>query len=77
MRGVLVNLRVVLLSYLLGFFVLAAAGQGLAPPASSHQAAGQHVFATRCASCHGTNAMGGELRPRLWSECPCALTTNW
>ena len=70
MRGVLVNLRVVLLSYLLGFFVLAAAGQGLAPPASSHQAAGQHVFATRCASCHGTNAMGGEFAPSIVERVP-------
>ena len=70
MRGVPGNLRAVLLSYLLGFFVSAAAGQGPAPPASSPQAAGQHVFATRCASCHGTNAMGGEFAPSIVERVP-------
>src|SRR5580704_482811 len=70
MRGVPGNLRAVLLSYLFGFFVSAAAGQGPAPPASSPEAAGQHVFATRCASCHGTNAMGGEFAPSIVERVP-------
>jgi alcohol dehydrogenase (cytochrome c) len=39
-------------------------------PAGSPQAAGQHVFATRCASCHGTNAMGGEFAPGIIDRVP-------
>ncbi len=70
MRGVPGNLRAVLLSYLFGVFVSAAAGQGPVPPASSPEAAGQHVFATRCASCHGTNAMGGEFAPSIVERVP-------
>ena len=48
----------------------AASGQGLAPAAGSPQAAGQQVFATRCASCHGTNAMGGEFAPSIVERVP-------
>ena len=44
----------------------AAAVQAQAPPppplrAGSPQAAGRQIFVTRCATCHGTNAMGGEF----------------
>jgi alcohol dehydrogenase (cytochrome c) len=39
-------------------------------PPGSPQAAGQHVFATRCASCHGTNAMGGEFAPGIVERVP-------
>jgi alcohol dehydrogenase (cytochrome c) len=34
------------------------------------QAAGQHTFVTRCASCHGTNAMGGEFAPGIVDRVP-------
>jgi alcohol dehydrogenase (cytochrome c) len=56
--------------------VLAAAGvqaQGppLAPlPAGSPQAAGRQVFVTRCASCHGTTANGGEFAPSIVDRVP-------
>ncbi len=39
-------------------------------PPGSPQAAGQHVFATRCASCHGTNATGGEFAPSIVERVP-------
>jgi alcohol dehydrogenase (cytochrome c) len=34
------------------------------------QAAGQQVFATRCASCHGTKATGGEFAPSIVDRVP-------
>jgi alcohol dehydrogenase (cytochrome c) len=39
-------------------------------PAGSPQAAGQHIFVTRCASCHGTTAMGGEFAPGIVDRVP-------
>jgi alcohol dehydrogenase (cytochrome c) len=39
-------------------------------PAGSPQAAGQKIFATHCASCHGTNAMGGEFAPSIVERVP-------
>ena len=39
-------------------------------PAGSPQALGQHTFVTRCASCHGTNAMGGEFAPGIIDRVP-------
>jgi alcohol dehydrogenase (cytochrome c) len=41
--------------------------QAQVPPA---QAAGQQVFATRCASCHGTKATGGEFAPSIVDRVP-------
>jgi alcohol dehydrogenase (cytochrome c) len=38
--------------------------------AGSPQAAGHEVFATRCASCHGTNATGGEFAPSIVDRVP-------
>src|SRR3984957_20089233 len=64
----------VVLGGLMAFLPLAAVhGQGppLPPlPPGSPQAAGQHVFATRCASCHGTRAMGGEFAPSIVDRVP-------
>jgi alcohol dehydrogenase (cytochrome c) len=64
----------VVLGGLMAFLPLAAVyGQGppLPPlPAGSPQAAGQHVFETRCASCHGTRAMGGEFAPSIVDRVP-------
>jgi alcohol dehydrogenase (cytochrome c) len=64
----------VVLGGLMAFLPVAAVhGQGppLPPlPAGSPQAAGQHVFATRCASCHGTSAMGGEFAPSIVDRVP-------
>ena len=39
-------------------------------PAGSPQAAGQHIYATRCASCHGTTANGGEFAPSIVARVP-------
>jgi alcohol dehydrogenase (cytochrome c) len=39
-------------------------------PAGSPQAAGRQVFATRCASCHGTAATGGEFAPSIVDRVP-------
>src|ERR1700728_624832 len=39
-------------------------------PPGSPQAAGQQVFATRCAPCHGTNGMGGEFAPSIVERVP-------
>jgi alcohol dehydrogenase (cytochrome c) len=39
-------------------------------PPGSPQAAGQKIFVTRCASCHGTNAMGGEFAPGIIDRVP-------
>jgi alcohol dehydrogenase (cytochrome c) len=37
---------------------------------SSPQAAGQQVYATLCASCHGTSANGGEFAPSIVTRVP-------
>jgi alcohol dehydrogenase (cytochrome c) len=56
--------------------VLSAGGlraQGPPPPplpAGSPQAAGRQIFVTRCASCHGTNATGGEFAPAIVDRVP-------
>ncbi|MDB6043079.1 MAG: Pyrrolo-quinoline quinone [Gammaproteobacteria bacterium] len=62
--------RAALLSGLLAF--LSTGGvQAQAPlAAGSPQAAGHEVFATRCASCHGTNATGGEFAPSIVDRVP-------
>jgi alcohol dehydrogenase (cytochrome c) len=39
-------------------------------PADSPQAAGRQIFVTRCASCHGTNATGGEFAPAIVDRVP-------
>jgi alcohol dehydrogenase (cytochrome c) len=39
-------------------------------PAGSPQAAGRQLFVTRCASCHGTNATGGEFAPAIVDRVP-------
>ena len=39
-------------------------------PAGTPQAAGQHIFLTRCASCHGSYAMGGEFAPGIIDRVP-------
>jgi alcohol dehydrogenase (cytochrome c) len=39
-------------------------------PAGSQQAAGRQVFVTRCASCHGTAATGGEFAPSIVDRVP-------
>src|SRR5260370_11956306 len=41
-----------------------------APMASESQTAGRQVFATRCASCHGTTANGGEFAPSIGDRVP-------
>ncbi len=55
-------------------FATAVHGQGgppLAPlPPGSPQAAGRQIFVTRCASCHGTNAGGGEFAPSILERVP-------
>src|SRR5271167_4221117 len=66
--------RAVLLSALLALS-LAGRVQAQAPPpfplpAGSPQAVGQKIFATHCASCHGTNAMGGEFAPSIVERVP-------
>ena len=49
-------------------------GQGGPPlpplPPGSPQAAGRQIFATRCASCHGTYAAGGEFAPSILERVP-------
>src|SRR6266702_6433874 len=49
-------------------------GQGGHPlpplPPGSPQAAGRQIFVTRCASCHGTNAGGGEFAPSILERVP-------
>ncbi len=42
----------------------------LPPCRGSPQAAGRQVFVTRCASCHGTNANGGEFAPSIVERVP-------
>jgi alcohol dehydrogenase (cytochrome c) len=39
-------------------------------PTGSPQAAGQQIFAQRCASCHGTNGGGGEFAPSILERVP-------
>ncbi len=39
-------------------------------PAGSPEAAGRQIFVTRCASCHGTNATGGEFAPSIVERVP-------
>ena len=56
-------------------FLPAAAIHGQGPPLpplppGSPQAAGRQIFATRCASCHGTNAGGGEFAPSILERVP-------
>jgi alcohol dehydrogenase (cytochrome c) len=62
--------RAALLSGLLTF--LSAGGIQAQTPlaAGSPQAAGHEVFASRCASCHGTNATGGEFAPSIVDRVP-------
>jgi alcohol dehydrogenase (cytochrome c) len=43
---------------------------GVQGEASAPQKAGQQVFATRCASCHGTKATGGEFAPSIVDRVP-------
>src|SRR5579859_1557483 len=54
--------------------VTAIHGQGGPPlpplPPGSPQAAGREIFATRCASCHGTYAAGGEFAPSILERVP-------
>ncbi len=50
---------------------VAQAGRPLPPqPAGSPQAAGQRIYATRCAPCHGTTANGGEFAPSIVARVP-------
>jgi len=54
---------------LIGVFV-AMMLSGVQAQAVPAQAAGQQVFATRCASCHGTKATGGEFAPSIVDRVP-------
>jgi alcohol dehydrogenase (cytochrome c) len=58
------------LFFLLAVEVLAQGPPSSKLPAGSPEAAGQHIFLTRCASCHGTNAMGGEFAPSIVDRVP-------
>jgi alcohol dehydrogenase (cytochrome c) len=40
------------------------------PPPGTPQAAGQEIFLTRCASCHGTTGNGGEFAPGITTRIP-------
>jgi alcohol dehydrogenase (cytochrome c) len=63
--------RAALLSGLLALVSTGGAQAQQAPlAAGSPQAAGREVFATRCASCHGTNATGGEFAPSIVDRVP-------
>ena len=44
---------------------LSSAQNSLPPAAASKVHAGRHIFLTRCASCHGTDANGGEFGPSI------------
>jgi alcohol dehydrogenase (cytochrome c) len=44
---------------------LRSAQNSLPPPADTEVHAGRHIFLTRCASCHGTDADGGEFGPSI------------
>ena len=48
------------------FFLLFPQSAAPAPPSD----AGRQVFASRCASCHGTDANGGELGPAITTRVP-------
>ncbi len=63
----------VLCGLVAGFSAVGVRAQGPPPPplaAGSPQAAGRQIFLTRCASCHGTNAMGGEFAPSIVERVP-------
>ncbi|MDB6104629.1 MAG: cytochrome c class [Gammaproteobacteria bacterium] len=63
--------RAVLLSGLLALLSTGRVQAQQPPlPAGSPQAAGREVFATRCASCHGTDATGGEFAPSIVDRVP-------
>ena len=51
-------------------FCCRAVAQQTPVPAGSPQAAGQQIFETRCASCHGTRATGGEFAPSIVDRVP-------
>src|SRR5258708_10208339 len=67
-------LRVAMLSGVLALFSIGDALGQVSPEASkaegSPSAAGQQIFATRCASCHGTTATGGEFAPSIVERVP-------
>ena len=50
------------------FFVLMFAGVSIADAQTAD--AGRQVFATRCATCHGTEGTGGELGPSIVARIP-------
>src|SRR3984885_15190795 len=68
------TVRTVFLSGLLAVLSTGGAQAQFPPPPKlppgSPQAAGQQVFATRCAPCHGTNGMGGEFAPSIVERVP-------
>jgi alcohol dehydrogenase (cytochrome c) len=55
---------------LLGVAALLSIQLAESQPTSGSAAAGQSVFATRCATCHGTNAGGGEFAPSIIERVP-------
>jgi alcohol dehydrogenase (cytochrome c) len=60
-----------LMQFLLATAVHGQGGPPLPPlPPGSPQAAGRQIFVTRCASCHGTNAGGGEFAPSILERVP-------
>lgn len=67
-------LRVAMLSGVLALLSIGDAQGQVASQASkaegSPSAAGQQIFATRCASCHGTTATGGEFAPSIVDRVP-------
>ena len=69
-----ITLRAVILSGLLAVLSTSGVQAQIPPPpklpVGSPQAAGQQVFARRCASCHGTNATGGEFAPSIVERVP-------
>lgn len=50
--------------------VCASAQNPSQPAADTAAAAGRHTFLTRCASCHGTDANGGEFAPSILDRVP-------
>ena len=73
-RRVGMTVRAVILSGLLAVLSTSGVQAQFPPPPKlppgSPQAAGQQVFATRCASCHGTHATGGEFAPSIVERVP-------